>query len=121
MKITAKLLLSARACPEQVKLFRQTFPLAGAEPTQDNLALARSVGLDFNWCTRLLPPALDAEFRSRQDALDAEFRSRQDALDAEFQSRRGALYAEFRPRWGALDAEFRPRRDALLLHYLQLA
>ena len=48
MKITARLLRSKGACPDQVAIFVKEWP-EGAEVTLPNCLRAAELGLDFDW------------------------------------------------------------------------
>jgi hypothetical protein len=64
--LSAKHLTAAGACPEQVKLFRKTFP-KGAPLTLASARKARKAGLDLSWCANLL----DDSARKEYDRVDA--------------------------------------------------
>ena len=55
MKITAKFLAEHDACPEQVALFRKTFPRDGSV-TMKNLLKAVEAGLSIDWLDQFIPP-----------------------------------------------------------------
>ena len=72
-RITAELLEKNKACPEQVVLFRKTFP-ADAPLTMEAFEKAREAGLHVWWLEKLIPDAARAEYERVTDAAMAEYR-----------------------------------------------
>ena len=95
--ITASMLVRARACHDQLVLFRKTFP-RGCRVTISNVQKALNVGLDVDW-------AVD-NFASPRAW---------DAYKAAVKPHRDAFNAAIKPLWDAYKAATKPHIvDALL-------
>lgn len=94
LRITARLLASKGACPDQVKLFRRTFP-KGADVTVKNALKAVSAGLDLNWaaCNLLSAPAWKAYLKATAPAWKAYKEATAPALEAYEEATATALEA----------------------------
>ena len=70
-RITAALLLTRKACPEQVQVFACEWP-KGAAITVENVSRARALDLDVEWLRCLLP---NAERRAYEEAIATALRA----------------------------------------------
>lgn len=69
MKVSAKILISKGACPEQVKVFKKVFGAATVRVTEV-LCVEHANDFDWNWAARqLLPAPLDADYKAKLAAL----------------------------------------------------
>jgi hypothetical protein len=67
--ITLEMILDAKACPDQVALFNQRYPLGFVEVTPENSLSAIVGGIDIHWAVEKL---LRGEFRRSYNAAIAE-------------------------------------------------
>jgi hypothetical protein len=73
-EVTAEKLEKLEACPDQVELFRQTFPAPdGADYTKANILRAVAVGLNVDWFgKRVVAPSV---WRAYEDATTAAWKA----------------------------------------------
>ena len=94
MRVTAESLQDLHACPDQVDLFRATFP-RGTRVTRTALVKAAKAGLDVGWWAgRALPASLRAEYERQRAPLRAEYDRQRAPLWAEYQRQRALVLAE---------------------------
>lgn len=122
--VTTDTLRKYRACPEQVKLFKLTFP-DGAQLTLENLQAAAKAGLDVDWFAMLIlrGKARDAYYQATAPAREAYEQAEALAEEAYQQAKAQAratsqawdayLQAEAQA-WGAYDQATAPARVAYL-------
>ena len=94
-RVTAKSLQDLHACPDQVDLFRSTFP-RGTRVTRMALVKAAKAGLDVGWWAgKTLPAPLWAEYDRQVAPLWAEYERQQASLWAEYDRQQAPLLAEY--------------------------
>ena len=78
MKLTADMLRSKDACPDQVAVFLAEWP-DGTDVTEASIMRARSLGLDVDWFTcRFLPAPAFAEYLQATNPAFAEYQQARD-------------------------------------------
>ena len=102
--LTLAMLKTAKACPEQCKLFVNIFP-DGA--TRHDLAKALEVGLDVLWCKELLSKDALAEYEKIQSPAYAEYLKIQGSAYAEYKKIIGSAWAEYEKIQDPAQAEYK--------------
>ena len=92
--ISAKRLEMARACPEQVSLFRSEWGDKLVQLTPENWDRAKEIGLDRLWMYRFLRDAALAEYHKVRDAAWVECEKACGAARDECGKVRGAAWIE---------------------------